>query len=144
MARDPSSKRLVSATQMSPVTESQLESGSDAIVDHEPSASNTTFAAVRFEHKEYNVTNYFQKFWIVPGIIPLCCTLDQKLELEAEEAHLVTTTCCSTETQRRPYGELQAVDHIRCLGCCSCFKFADTPCAPRGNQPASRERRGGS
>ena len=45
MPQDPSSKRLVSATQMSPVTESQL--GSDAIVDHEPSASNTTFAAVR-------------------------------------------------------------------------------------------------
>ena len=130
MTRD-ASKRLVSAIQMSPVTESQLASGSDGIVDHQPSASNTTFAAVRFEHKEYNVTNYFQKFWIVPGIIPLCCTLDQKLELEAEEAHLVTTTCCSTETQRRPYGELQAVDHIRCLGCCSCFKFADTPCAPR-------------
>ena len=71
MLQDPSSKRLVSATQMSPVTESQLESGSDAMVDHEPSASNTTFAAVRFEHREYNVTNYFQKFWIIPGIIPL-------------------------------------------------------------------------
>ena len=70
MPQDPSSKRLVSATQMSPVTESQL--GSDAIVDHQPSAANTTFAAVRFEHKEYNVTNYFQKFWIIPGIIPLC------------------------------------------------------------------------
>ena len=66
------SKRLISATQMSPVTESQLASGSDGIVDHQPSAANTTFAAVRFEHKEYNVTNYFQKFWIIPGIIPLC------------------------------------------------------------------------
>ena len=53
---------------MSPVTESQLASGSDGIVDHQPSAGNTTFAAVRFEHKEYNVTNYFQKFWIIPGI----------------------------------------------------------------------------
>ncbi len=70
MTRD-ASKRLISATQMSPVTESQLASGSDAIVDHQPSAANTTFAAVRFEHKEYNVTNYFQKFWIIPGIIPL-------------------------------------------------------------------------
>ena len=58
---------------MSPVTESQLASGSDGdrIVDHQPSAANTTFAAVRFEHKEYNVTNYFEKFWIIPGIIPL-------------------------------------------------------------------------
>ena len=46
MTRD-ASKRLVSATQMSPVTESQLESGSDAIVDHQPSAANTTFAAVK-------------------------------------------------------------------------------------------------
>ena len=71
MTRD-ASKRLVSATQMSPVTDSQLASGSDAIVDHQPSAANTTFAAVRFEHKEYNVTNYFQKFWIIPGIIPSC------------------------------------------------------------------------
>ena len=71
MTRD-ASKRLISATQMSPVTESQLASGSDGIVDHQPSAANTTFAAVRFEHKEYNVTNYFQKFWIIPGIIPLC------------------------------------------------------------------------
>ena len=73
MTRD-ASKRLVSATQMSPVTESQLASGSDGdrIVDHQPSAGNTTFAAVRFEHKEYNVTNYFQKFWIIPGIIPFC------------------------------------------------------------------------
>ena len=71
MTRD-ASKRLVSATQMSPVTESQLASGSDGIVDHQPSAANTTFAAVRFEHKEYNVTNYFEKFWIIPGIIPLC------------------------------------------------------------------------
>ena len=70
MTRD-ASKRLVSATQMSPVTESQLASGSDGIVDHQPSAANTTFAAVRFEHKEYNVTNYFEKFWIIPGIIPL-------------------------------------------------------------------------
>ena len=72
MARD-ASKRLISATQMSPVTESQLASGSDGdrIVDHQPSAANTTFAAVRFEHKEYNVTNYFEKFWIIPGIIPL-------------------------------------------------------------------------
>ena len=52
MTRD-ASKRLVSATQMSPVTESQLASGSDAIVDHQPSAANTTFAAVRFEHREY-------------------------------------------------------------------------------------------
>ena len=71
MTRD-ASKRLVSATQMSPVTESQLASGSDAIVDHQPNASNTTFAPVRFEHREYNVTNYFEKFWIIPGIIPLC------------------------------------------------------------------------
>ena len=44
MTRD-ASKRLVSATQMSPVTDSQLASGSDAIVDHQPSAANTTFAA---------------------------------------------------------------------------------------------------
>ena len=50
------SKRLISATQMSPVTESQLASGSDGIVDHQPSAANTTFAAVRFEHKEYNAS----------------------------------------------------------------------------------------
>ena len=73
MPQEPSSKRLISATQMSPVTESQLASGSDGdrIVDHQPSAANTTFAAVRFEHKEYNVTNYFEKFWIIPGIIPL-------------------------------------------------------------------------
>ena len=35
MPQEPSSKRLISATQMSPVTESQLESGSDAIVDHD-------------------------------------------------------------------------------------------------------------
>ena len=58
---------------MSPVTESQLASGSDGdrIVDHQPSAANTTFAPVRFEHREYNVTNYFEKFWIIPGIIPL-------------------------------------------------------------------------
>ena len=46
MTRD-ASKRLISATQMSPVTESQLASGSDGIVDHQPSAANTTFAAVR-------------------------------------------------------------------------------------------------
>ena len=74
MPQEPSSKRLISATQMSPVTESQLASGSDGdrIVDHQPSAANTTFAAVRFEHREYNVTNYFEKFWIIPGIIPLC------------------------------------------------------------------------
>ena len=73
MPQEPSSKRLISATQMSPVTESQLASGSDGdrIVDHQPSAANTTFAAVRFEHREYNVTNYFEKFWIIPGIIPL-------------------------------------------------------------------------
>ena len=44
MTRD-ASKRLISATQMSPVTDSQLASGSDAIVDHQPSAANTTFAA---------------------------------------------------------------------------------------------------
>ena len=130
MTRD-ASKRLVSATQMSPVTESQLASGSDGIVDHQPSAANTTFAAVRFEHKEYNVTNYFEKFWIIPGIIPLCCTLEQKLFLEPEEAHLVTTTCCSTQTQRRPYGELQAVEHLKCLGCCHCFQFAETKVSPQ-------------
>ena len=46
MTRD-ASKRLISATQMSPVTDSQLASGSDAIVDHQPSSANTTFAAVR-------------------------------------------------------------------------------------------------
>ena len=36
MPQEPSSKRLISATQMSPVTESQLASGSDGdrIVDH--------------------------------------------------------------------------------------------------------------
>jgi len=34
MTRD-ASKRLISATQMSPVTDSQLASGSDAIVDHQ-------------------------------------------------------------------------------------------------------------
>ena len=66
MPQDPSSKRLVSATQMSPVTESQLESGSDAIVDHEP-----------------------------------------------------------------PYGELQAVEHLKCLGCCHCFQFAETKVSPQ-------------
>ena len=55
MTRD-ASKRLISATQMSPVTESQLASGSDGIVDHQPSAANTTFAAVRFEHiKHLNI-----------------------------------------------------------------------------------------
>ena len=73
---------------MSPVTESQLESGSDAIVDHEPSASNTTFAAVRFEHREYNVTNYWMKFWIIPGFIPFCFTLEQKLFSSSRKRHI--------------------------------------------------------
>ena len=61
----------------------------------------------------------------------MCCTLEQKLFLEPEEAHLVTTTCCSTQTQRRPYGELQAVEHLRCLGCCHCFQFAETKVSPQ-------------
>jgi len=61
----------------------------------------------------------------------LCCTLEQKLFLEPEEAHLVTTTCCSTQTQRRPYGELQAVEHLKCLGCCHCFQFAETKVSPQ-------------
>ena len=61
----------------------------------------------------------------------MCCTLEQKLFLEPEEAHLVTTTCCSTQTQRRPYGELQAVEHLKCLGCCHCFQFAETKVSPQ-------------
>ena len=35
------------------------------------------------------------------------------------------------QTQRRPYGELQAVEHLRCLGCCHCFQFAETKVSPR-------------
>ena len=61
----------------------------------------------------------------------MCCTLEQKLFLEPEEAHLVTTTCCSTQTQRRPYGELQAVEHLKCFGCCHCFQFAETKVSPQ-------------
>ena len=61
----------------------------------------------------------------------MCCTLEQKLFLEPEEAHLVTTTCCSTQTQRRPYGELLAVEHLKCLGCCHCFQFAETKVSPQ-------------
>ena len=62
----------------------------------------------------------------------MCCTLEQKLFLEPEEAHLVTTTCCSTETQRRPYGELMAVEHLKCLGCCHCFQFGtETKVSPQ-------------
>ena len=43
----------------------------------------------------------------------------------------MTTTCCTTQTQRRPYGELQAVEHLRCLGCCHCFQFAETKVSPQ-------------
>ena len=115
------SKHLISAAQMSPVTDSQI--------DHEPNAKNTTFAAVRFEHKDYDVTNYCIKFCPLYGWLTVC-SFKQTLALEPEEAHLVTTTCCSTQTQRRPYGELGAVDHTKCLGCLSSFQFAETAVAP--------------
>jgi hypothetical protein len=67
--------------------------------------------APKFDHKDYDVTDCCHK---------LCtCGVGAKLlNLEPEEIQLVTTTCCSKNTSRRPYGELGSVAVTRCCGCC--------------------------
>jgi len=100
-----------------------------AAIEHEPSAQ-AHFTGVRFEHKEYDTTNYCEKF-CPPGSILTLCTHHQRLDLEPEEAVLVTTNCCSTVNQRRPYGELGSVDKLTCFGCCAYFMYGPNAVAPQ-------------
>lgn len=52
------------------------------------------------------------------GCTCLYLPIDQRLTLGPEEAILTTKTCLSKSVQRRPYGELGAVDISRTCGCC--------------------------
>jgi len=101
----------------------------DEVVEHEPTAASTTFQTVAFEHKTWDTTNYCEKF-CPPGSILTLCTTAQRLELEPEEAVLVTSNCCSTVNQRRPYGELGSVDKITCCGIFNSFQFGDSTVCP--------------
>lgn len=83
--------------------------------------------AASFEKKEYNVTNWIQLICSIPST---CGTLNIELQLEPEEAVLVTSTCCSTTNSRRPYGELGTVDKMTSCGCCVSFKFGDAVLSP--------------
>jgi hypothetical protein len=62
-----------------------------------------------FDHKDYDVTTCCHKF---------CYCGSKTLNLEPEEAQLITTTLCTRSTSRRPYGELGNVDANECCFCC--------------------------
>mmetsp|Transcript_27047 Transcript_27047/g.89970 ORF Transcript_27047/g.89970 Transcript_27047/m.89970 type:complete len:166 (+) Transcript_27047:69-566(+) len=71
-----------------------------------------------FERKEYDVTNTLANTIAAMCGWPCALMNKQQLILEPEEAVLITTTMCDTNTQRRPYGELGSVDKSSTCGCC--------------------------
>ena len=71
-----------------------------------------------FERKEYDVTNTLANTIAAMCGWPCALMNKQQLILEPEEAVLISTTMCDTNTQRRPYGELGSVDKSSTCGCC--------------------------
>ena len=90
---------------------------------------NTTTFVTRFDHVEYDTTNLCAKF-CPPGSILVCCSYDQRLILEPEEAVLVDKTICCTSNQRRPYGELGSVDKATQFGICAAVTYGDSQLSP--------------
>ena len=69
-------------------------------------------ASVAFERKEYSWSNTGEDCLICAfscGFAPCGLCKSQKLVLEPEEAVLTTMDMCTTNIQRRPYGELGSV-----------------------------------
>ncbi|CAK0904340.1 unnamed protein product [Prorocentrum cordatum] len=79
--------------------------------------------APKFDHKDYDVTDCCHT-------LSTCGIGAKLLNLEPEEIQLITTTCCSENTSRRPYGELGSVTVTRCCGCCVSTSSSLGPISP--------------